>query len=320
MIFTFLEDSLNTFVSINVKYFISIILVIFMSAESYLHGNSSDPDTSSADKRNLYTAAAITGAYYAGSMYILSETWYKDRETAPFHFYDDSRAYLQVDKLGHTFGAYFYSYAGYHGLRELGLSRTESLIYGGSLGFMLQLPVEIMDGIHEGWGFSWSDLAANTAGSLIVIGQDLLFEEQFIKFKFSYWESPYSRKANGYLGANTFERILDDYNGHTYWLSAPVNKLIPNDILPGWLCIAAGYGANGMYGEYENITNFNGVDIPPAKRYRQFFLSADIDWTKIETDSSFLNAVLQGMFFIKMPAPAIEYNSLGQFKFHWIYY
>jgi hypothetical protein len=297
-------------------FIISILPYQSKSQES----DSTNTDSVQVKSNTLYTALALTSAYYAGSMYILSNTWYKDKKVVPFHFYDDNSGFLQVDKFGHTFGAYFYSYVGYHSLMNLGLTKTESLIYGGSLGFILQAPIEIMDGIHEGWGFSWGDIAANSMGSILVIGQELLFNEQIVKYKFSYWDSQYARKSNGYFGNNTFERLLHDYNGHTYWLSAPINKIIPNNILPEWLNIAIGYGANGMYGEYQNIKDYNGVNIPETTRYRQFLFSLDIDWTKIKTDSKILKVILQGLTFIKLPFPAFEYNSMGKIQGYWIYY
>lgn len=296
--------------------FILICLPMIMKSED----SKINPDTNKTNSNKLLYAIALTSSYYAGSMLILSNTWYKDRKTAPFHFYNDFGENLQVDKFGHTFGSYFYSYIGYNLLLNLGLTRKESLIYGGSLGFIMQAPIEIMDGIHEGWGFSWGDIAANTAGSLLVIGQELLFKEQLIKYKFSYWESKYSNQANGFLGKTSLEKVLHDYNGHTYWLSLPINKIISNDILPEWLNIAFGYGANGMFGEKENIRSYNGVDIPETVRYRQFLFSLDIDWTKIKTDSKFWNIILQGMTFIKLPFPTIEFNSMGKFKLYLIYY
>jgi len=100
----------------------------------------------------------------------------------------------------------------------------------------------------------------------------------------------------------------------------PVNKIVNNSVIPPWLNIAIGYGAGGMYGEFENIKNYNGVEIPAAKRYRQYFLSLDIDWTKIKTDSRILQIILNAVTFIKLPFPAIEFNSLGEVKYHWIYY
>ena len=227
---------------------------------------------------------------------------------------------MQVDKFGHAFGAYVYSYIGYHGLLKKGLTRKEALCFGATLGFILQSPIEIMDGIYEGYGFSWGDIAANTMGTALVLGQELLFEEQIIKYKFSYWGSDYAKKANGYLGTNSFNRIFNDYNGHTYWLSCPIKKIIPNSLIPYWLNIAIGYGANGMYGENSNIDEYKGTAIPPTIRYRQYLFSIDVDWSKIKTDSLFLKILLKGMTFIKLPFPAIEYNTKGELKGHYIYF
>lgn len=291
-----------------------------MTTNSLAQINSASADTLNNKQTNVIKALGITSAYYATSLFVLSKTWYKDRDRVPFHFYNDNRAYLQVDKFGHAFGAYVYSYIGLNFLLNSGFTRKDALLYGATLGFILQMPIEIMDGIYEGYGFSWGDLTANTMGSVMVLGQELLFQEQLIKYKFSYWESTYSRKANGYLGKNSFDRIFNDYNGHTYWLSFPVNKMFPNKITPDWLNFAVGYGANGMYGEFSNISEYNGVVIPPATRYRQYLLSLDIDWTKIKTESKFLNLLLKGLTFVKVPFPAVEYNSKGKFKAYYIYF
>ena len=282
--------------------------------------NESVGDSGKIERATLYKALAFTGAYYATSIYVMNNTWYKDKERVPFHFYNDNSGYLQVDKFGHMFGSYVYSYIGYFGLLKLGSSRKEALVFGSTLGFVLQFPIEIMDGLHEGYGFSWGDIAANAMGSALVFGQELLFQEQVVKYKFSYWESEYSKNSNGYYGETTLSRILKDYNGHTYWFSMPLNKLIFKQSLPPWLSIAGGYGANGMYGEFENITSYNGAAIPETERYRQYLLSIDIDWTRIKTDSRFLQILFKGMTFVKLPFSTLEYNSKGQFKGYWIYY
>lgn len=277
-------------------------------------------DTSKIKKKAVFKAVAFTGGYYASSMIILGNTWYKDKARVPFHFYNDNGGYLQVDKFGHMFGSYVYSYIGYHSLMKMGASRKEALIFGSSLGFMLQFPIEIMDGIHEGYGFSWGDIVANTLGSAIVLGQELLFDEQVVKYKFSYWPSSYEKNSNGFYGETTLDRLFKDYNGHTYWFSMTANKMFCKSRLPAWLNIAAGYGANGMYGEFENVSSFNGVPIPETERYRQYLLSLDIDWTRIETKSKFLKVLFKGMTFVKLPFPALEYNSLGKFKGYWMYF
>lgn len=311
---------INTFVVQQPILIISIAILSFAPLTASSHGSSHQPDSLQSSSNTLYKAAAFTSAYYAGSLFVLSETWYKDRKSVPFHFYNDTKGFLQVDKFGHTFGSYVYSYIGYHYLLSSGLTRDEALYFGATLGTVLQFPIEIMDGLHEGYGFSWGDVAANTLGSALVIGQELLFNEQIAKYKFSYWQSSYSDQANGYLGQSVLDRLLKDYNGHTYWLSVPINKLLYDKRIPSWVNIAVGYGANGMYGEFENITTYNAVDIPTATRYRQYLLSLDIDWTKIETDSKLLNILLQGLAFVKLPFPALEYNSKGRFRWYWMYY
>lgn len=299
-------------------WFILLFNLLTFNASS--QALKSSKDTSVIEKGTLYKALGFTGAYYTTSIFVMNNTWYKDKEIVPFHFYNDNAGYLQVDKFGHMFGSYVYSYIGYFGLLKLGATRKESLIFGSTLGFVLQFPIEIMDGVHEGYGFSWGDIAANAMGSALVFGQELLFREQVVKYKFSYWESEYSKNSNGYYGETTLNRLLKDYNGHTYWFSMPINKFIFKQTLPSWLSIAVGYGANGMYGEFENIDSFNGVAIPETERYRQYLLSLDVDWTRIETNSKFLQLLFKGMTFIKMPFATLEYNSKGKFKGYWMYY
>lgn len=304
-----------------VQFISGLVVLFFLLTLSCRAGDfAASTDTTDVNHRGLYQAIAIESAYYAGSLLVLSNTWYKDKPRVPFHFFNDNRGYLQVDKFGHAFGAYAQSYLGYHWLKSIGVGRTNALIFGGSLGFILQTPIEIMDGTHEGWGFSWGDMAANAFGSALVVGNELLFKQQLIKYKFSYWESPYSRNANGYLGTTTLNRLLKDYNGHTYWLSMPVNRLFLKRKTPSWLNIAAGYGANGMYGEFKNIQEYNGVIIPETRRYRQYLLSLDVDWPQIKTRSKLLRTVFQGLTFIKLPFPALEINSKGQVKGYWIYF
>ena len=140
------------------------------------------------------------------------------------------------------------------------------------------------------------------------------------KYKMSMSQSEYAPLANGYLGNNIFESLFYDYNSLTFWISGNVNRFVMHDKLPDWLNLSVGYSANGMYGEFTNRRYFRGVVIPETERYRQFLLSLDIDWTKIHTNSRFLNGVLQAMAFIKLPFPALEFNTLGKLKGYWMYY
>jgi hypothetical protein len=276
-------------------------------------------DTLSINNARLITDISVISVAYLGSMAYLQYVWYKDSKRVRFEFYNDLGGYNQIDKFGHIYGAYLESYIGFHSLLWAGVSRKKAALYGGSLGFFLQLPIEIWDGMYEGWGFSWSDVGANALGSLLVIGQELAFHEQIVKYKFTFSPSPYARKANGYLG-NGFNQLFYDYNGHTYWLSAGINRLIKNNFIPEWANIAMGYSAGGMFGEFENKTRYQGVEIPVTERYRQFLFSFDIDFCKIPTRNKHLKRLFNSMFFIKVPFPAIEINTKGQLRLHPLYY
>ncbi|WP_040397268.1 DUF2279 domain-containing protein [Cesiribacter andamanensis] len=301
---------------------LGLLLLLLLQAGLYaqpIPAQGAQPDTTAVNKRRLRTIILAESAFYVAGMSYLQFIWYKDKERVPFHYYNDSRGYLQVDKFGHAFGAYVESYAGYHLLRSAGLPRNQSLLYGGSLGLILQTPIEVFDGIYEGWGFSWSDMAANAAGSALVVGQELLWQEQLLKFKFSFSPSPYREQAHGYLGDTALESLFLDYNAHTYWLSMPLSRKGRTG-LPPWLSVAAGYSANGMFGEFENRRWYRGMPIPETNRYRQYLLSLDVDWTRIPTRSRFLKRVFSSMFFLKLPFPALEVNSKGQLRGYWLYY
>lgn len=282
-------------------------------------GETNIQDTSSINKARLVTVISGISVSYLTSLAYLQYVWYKDHQRVPFHYYNDLNGYNQIDKLGHVYGAYLQSYIGFHSLLWAGVPREKAAFYGGALGFLMQFPIEIWDGIYEGWGFSWSDVGANALGSAIVIGQELAFKDQIVKFKFTFSPSPYARQANGYLG-NGFNQLLYDYNGHTYWLSTGLNRVIRNKKIPEWLNIAFGYSAGGMFGEFENKISYKGMMLPVTERYRQFLFSLDIDFTRIPTRNKKLKALFNSIFMIKIPFPAIEINTKDELKFHLLYY
>jgi hypothetical protein len=75
-----------------------------------------------------------------------------------------------------------------------------------------------------------------------------------------------------------------------------------------------------MFGEFENIAEYRGMIIPETERYRQFFLSLDVDWTKIPTRSLFLEILFKGLNIIKVPFPAVQFNTKREIVGHWLYF
>jgi len=295
-----------------IRWFCLACFFILMIPHSHLQAQT-------INKKRLIPVAATFSSLYLGSMSYLQFIWYEDKERVPFEFYNDSEGYKQIDKCGHMYGSYLESYAGFHSLLWSGVPRNKAVWIGGSMGFIMQLPIEIWDGMYKGWGFSWSDVGANFMGSALVISQELIFHEQPVKYKFSFSHSPYADMANGYLG-DGFNELFYDYNGHTYWLTFGLHRVIPNSKIPEWLDIAVGYSAGGMFGEFKNKTSYHGVAIPETERYRQFLLSFDIDFSKIPTKNKTLRAIFDAMFLIKIPFPALEINSKGEFKAYPLYY
>jgi len=274
----------------------------------------------SLNKKGLYWVAGTSAGLYTASLWYIHQIWYKDRDFVPFHFYNDNAGYLQIDKFGHATTAFQESSISYYAYRKVGLSKKKALLYGGLTGFFLQLPIEVFDGFNEGWGFSWGDVAANGFGSALLIGQEYFFDQQIVTMKFSYWPSVYADMANGYLGKSALEGLSKDYNGHTYWFSANLKQITKQHYLPGWLNFAVGYSAGGMFGEFRNIVEYKGVPIPQTERYRQLFLSLDVDWTRIPTNSLLLEILFKGLNIVKVPFPAVQFNTKGKVAGHWLYF
>ena len=87
---------------------------------------------------------------------------------------------------------------------------------------------------------------------------------------------------------------------------------------PKWLNVAFGYGAEGMTGAVSNPPYIDADGKPIVfERYRQFYLSLDVDLTRIKTKSKLLKTVFNTIGFIKIPAPSIEFNKFGV-SGHWL--
>jgi hypothetical protein len=299
----------------------NLLIVLFLLSIYGITAQStfmqSYPDT--INKQRLYTCIGTELGSYAAGLSFLSFIWYKDHERVPFHYYNDSRGYLQMDKFGHAYGAYRESYAAYHALRWAGVDKNRALLYGGPIGLIFQTPIELFDGMYEGWGFSWPDMLANTFGAALFTSQELIFDEQIFLMKFSYYPSIYP-DYHTHLGETAIENFFLDYNGHTYWLSGDLHKLTGIDAIPEWLNIAFGYSANGMIYEFHNPEWYNGQAFPELKRYRQFLFSLDINLSKVKTRKKYLQKVLRAANLIKIPFPALEFNGVNGPRFYPMYF
>jgi hypothetical protein len=181
--------------------------------------------------------------------------------------------------------------------------------------------VEILDGFSAEWGASMGDVAANAAGAAAFIGQQFAWDEQRILLKWSFHMTQYAQYNPDQMGTTFPQRMMKDYNGQTYWLSANIRSFLKKESrFPGWLNIAAGYSGDGMIGARDNPSEIDGYPVPDFVRTRQYLLAPDIDLTRIKTKSPFLKMVFNIFGVLKFPLPAIEYNARQGLVFHGIYF
>lgn len=296
------------------------LLLLFSSFALFAQNDSvpaADTDSVTLNKKRLAGVLVTQGVIYTASLTGLYFLWYADYPQSSFHFFNDNGEWLQVDKAGHTTAAYLLSNLGYASYRWAGVERKKAIWYGGLLSFAYMTNIEILDGFSAEWGFSPGDFAANTAGCLIFIGQQFLWDEQRFKIKYSFHTTEYPQYNPELLGENFIQQMVKDYNGQTYWLSGNISCFLPKTSkFPRWINVAVGYGAEGMTGANTNV----GEPAPDFERYRQFYLSLDVDLSRIRTKSKTLHTILSVINILKLPFPALEFNTKGQVLFHPIYF
>jgi len=251
----------------------------------------------------------------------LDKLWYSEYPRSALHLFNDNDEWLQMDKFGHSQTSYSLGQTGYNALKWAGVKEKNAMWYGGSLGLMFTMVVEVFDGLSSKWGFSLGDVAANTAGTALFIGQQALWKEQRILYKWTFMPSPYAQYRPNVLGSNFSQQWLKDYNGQTYWFCIDVGAFLPKySKYPKWLNLALGYGADGMTGGSSNPLEVNGNKIPYFDRRRQLFISFDINLNKIKIKNPILKVVCSSIGFIKIPAPTIEIKPNYGMYFHWLYF
>jgi len=297
------------------RYFIILFLLSYsVFSQSKLNNYLKPSDTLNRSRRN--TVIISESILASATLISLNQLWYADYEKSKFQTINDNNEWLQMDKFGHVFSSYQLGRIGASALKWSGSSKKDQLLYGGTLGFVFLAAVEVMDGFSKEWGFSWGDIAANGIGTGLFIGQELLWDEQRIAVKFSFHQTNNANLSPDKLGNSFNEQVLKDYNGQTYWLSANIHSFLKTEKIPKWLNLAVGYGANGMFSGSKDIDN---QLLTNSSKYRQYYLSFDVNLEKIKTNSHILKTILSVFNTIKVPFPTLEFSK-NRLVFHLLYY
>lgn len=256
---------------------------------------------------------AIASTVYLGAMvglhiYQANAWWKKDR--GPFHFQEDWSENLQNDKFGHFFGAYVNSYFIRETLIECGFGQEASHDFGGILGGLYSLFVEIEDGFSTRWGFSPTDAYADLLGAgYFLIQADFPILQNFHE-KWNYWPSKFLGSGSIPGQQRTF---IDDYQGQSYWWSADVWNMLPANAqswYPKWLQLSIGYTArkHGIYdptGAHLAQDPRSTTDVADT---REIYFGLDYSLQNLipKTNIAFIDWLVQTLDNFHFPAPAIR--------------
>lgn len=272
-------------------------------------------DSTQLNTKRLNTIVIGAGVSYGVALYALNEAWYKEQGKSDFHFFNDNAQWNQVDKVGHFYSAYQLSNIGKQLFLWTNMSEKNSAIWGSVMSQALMIPIEVMDGFSVEYGFSWGDIASNLLGAGFFLSQELLWDKQLVKAKFSFHRTEFAKLRPEVLGDGFFEELLKDYNGQTYWLSFDIYSIgNGNRKIPKWLNIGLGYGSEQMVYGREIENNANGYT-----SHRQYFVGLDFDLSHIHSRKKVVNTLLFVADMIKFPAPTLEFTN-KKINFHWLYF
>jgi len=268
-----------------------------------------------------YIAFLFIAIYVLGLLW-LSSIWYNSFTT--FHFFDDLFEWEYLDKLGHFFtsfqlGLYFYKTFGHQQNLDPSL-RKRWICFAG---FVLLLPIEILDGFSLNYGASPADLVANALGGIFCYGYVSYRIFSSASPKFSFHATALSVIRPELLGSSFVQQIAKDYNGQTYWLSVDINGMFNTSLLPKWLTLAVGYGAEGLLGGHDNVWQTGSgetKDYSNVMRTKRIFLSFDLNASVLREKNKLLNYLFTPFVLLKFPAPTIEINFERGIIFHLIYF
>lgn len=286
-----------------------ILLVVSYSAQS----QSFFENSNTFNKKRTIGVSAINAFNWSASIGGLYFVWYKDLPKVKFHTFNDSHEWQQMDKVGHVTTSWNFARVAGDLYQWSGVDNKKSALIGGGYAFAYMATFEMLDAYNEEWGFSFSDLAANTSGAALYTIQEYFWDEQYFKPKFSSHGTELAQYRPNILGSGGVESLFKDYNGQTYWLSFnPVSMIKSESKIPKWINLSLGYGINdqliGDGGTFVTTANGQQLSFTP---YRQYYLSLDIDWEKINVKSKFLKLVFKGLNIVKLPFPALEFSKNG---------
>ncbi len=303
-------------------------------------------------KPRLWAAVGTGTAVYGAALVGLHRDWVASSSSKHFHTIDDLHDWNQMDKMGHWLMSYNESRWLYAGARWAGVKPRSAAWLGFAGSQLIMTTLEVFDGYADKWGFSWSDMGFNVLGSGMFLAQQIGWGEQRFVMKVSAWPKTYASdriypyspagsdgsttlqdRSEALYGSGLISLFLKNYNANTVWVSANPRSLLGERAawMPRWLNIAVGMGADNLFAaqgyEWKGNLNCEGPDCDVYRldaalypRTRQFYLSFDVDLTRLGIRNRFLRTLAGALNIIKIPAPALEVTDRGGVRLHPLFF
>lgn len=257
--------------------------------------------------------AGVAGVFIGGNAALYSyfkRAWWSGQRADKFFFRADwDENFRDQDKFGHAIGGYHLARFGAAFLRSACMSKQNAVIWSGIYAAAFQLQIEIWDGHYDKYGFSYPDLLANTAGTALAVLHETKPSTRAIKPLISYYPSAAQRNADDIPGEL---RPSLDYSGQTYWISADVNALLPEEAKrywPSFLRVSAGHSITDW------IDPLTGANI---RAQRKLLLTIDFDAEKLPGENRLWKTFKRQLGYIHLPSPALQltpdFKVIGWYK------
>ncbi|MBK6996519.1 MAG: DUF2279 domain-containing protein [Lewinellaceae bacterium] len=334
------------------RFCLQVLLLCIFTSPGFAQKLFSLTPSDSLHKGRLRVGIVAGSVLYSASMVGLYKAWYTDYPVGKFHTFNDLREWNQMDKMGHWLMSYNESRWGFGIAKWTGMRPRKAAWAGFVGGQLIQTSLEIFDGFSEQWGWSWSDVGFNALGSGLFLAQELSWHEQRISMKMSAMPVRYpnepifpvhpqgseittslQKRADELYGTGPVNLFLKNYNTLVVWASVNPRSFLGERATwcPRWLNLALGMGADNVFEgfgyQWQQDKSCIGNDcltyrLDPQRfpRTRQFFLSPDVDLTRIPVKGRFWKALLYTANIFKFPAPALEWNNRGDVRWHWGYF
>src|SRR6188474_2940412 len=114
------------------------VLIILLAIPILASGQISDT-SQHVNKKRLNTLIIGSTVAYGVTLAGLNKLWYEDSPKESFHFFNDNAEWKQVDKVGHFYSTYYFSYATSRALQWCNVKPKKSDLIGSLVGFGVML-------------------------------------------------------------------------------------------------------------------------------------------------------------------------------------